>query len=60
MPYDKDLRDLIKATDKASNSLGEGIERERKKLRIQREAREKRVVGKDGSSPATDSAVTSS
>jgi hypothetical protein len=60
MPYDKDLRDLIKATDMASYSLGEGIERQRKMLRTQREAREKCVVGKEVSSPAADGAVISS
>jgi len=60
MPYDKDLRDLIKATDKASNSLGESIEHQRKKLRIQREAREKRGAGGNSSAQAEENTLTSS
>lgn len=38
MPYDKDLRDLMKATAKSSRSLKDGIEREMEKAKIRRDA----------------------
>jgi hypothetical protein len=52
MAFDKDLRDLIVATKKASPPIGDALEQQRKKLRMKR----KMADGTDADpAPATDS-----